>query len=475
MDLRLLGPELILSITAGLVVLSDLVVDRKGWLAALTIVGLLAGAAYTISLVGQGGATFQGMLVVDSFSITFKFLFMGVAALVILASVDYVAKFPAFQGEYYALVLLSTVGMMLMASTGELISIYIALETTGIALYILAGFLRDEKSGEAGLKFLLLGAISSAVLLYGMAFLFGLTGTTDLREISQRLGEAATVNRFALLAGITMVAAGFGFKMAAVPFQMWVPDVYEGAPTPVTAYLSVASKAAGFAVVLRVFHTALGAPEVSVDWSTLFAVLSALSMTIGNVIAIQQTNLKRMLGYSSIAHAGYLMVGLAVVPLLGPSGVVFYLVSYAFTNLGAFIAIIAISNKTESDLIPDYSGMAQRAPLLALALTLCLLSLTGIPPTAGFIAKIYIFNAAIQEGLVWLVMVAVVNTAISAYYYLGVVKAMYVGTAPTAEGVPASLSLRAALLIAVLGVLILGIYPAPVIGVATAAVGTLLP
>jgi len=264
------------------------------------------------------------------------------------------------------------------------------------------------------------------------------------------------------------LVAGFGFKIATIPFQMWVPDVYEGAPTPITAYLSVASKAAGFAVILRVFYEALG--PVSVDWDMIFAILAAITMTIGNVVAIAQTNIKRMLGYSSIAQAGYMMMGLAVVTNLGNSALVFFLVAYALTNLGAFIAIIAISNKIDSDQISDYSGMARRAPVLALALAFCLVSLTGIPPTAGFIAKVYIFNAAASYDLAWLVIIAVVNSVISAYYYLRVVKEMYLGVPLSEEKVPSSGSLRAALSFCCLGVLFLGIYPWALLKVAESAV-----
>jgi NADH-quinone oxidoreductase subunit N len=267
-----------------------------------------------------------------------------------------------------------------------------------------------------------------------------------------------------------LMVAGFGFKIASVPFQMWVPDVYEGAPTPITAYLSVASKAAGFAVILRVFYTAFGIPLLSDSWALVFAVLGAISMTIGNVVALAQTNIKRMLGYSSIAHAGYLMVGLAAVSSLGRSGILFFLATYALSNLGAFIAIIAISNKTGSDEISDYTGMARRSPVLALVLAFCLISLIGIPPTGGFIAKIYIFNAAIQQDLLWLVIIAVLNSVISAYYYLKVVKVMYVGTPASEEAVPSSIPLRAALAITSLGVLLLGIYPWLVLRLAESAV-----
>jgi len=470
LNLELFIPELSLVAFAIAVILLDLFIQRKGLLVVVSLAGLMVSAGFTIAMWGGSSqAIFNNMLAVDNFALFFKLLFLGIAALVILASVDYVSKFARFQGEYYALVLLSTLGMMLMAATTELISIYIALELTSISLYILVGFLKDPKSSEASLKYLLLGAVASAVLLYGMALIFGFTGKTQLGEIAQviqTMPPQTILASPALILGIVLLVAGFGFKIAAIPFHMWVPDVYEGAPTPITAYLSVASKAAGFAIILRVFYSAFGLPQwLSLDWGLTFAVLSAIGMTLGNVVAIPQTNIKRMLGYSSIAQAGYLMVGLATVGLspatdiLGRSGLLFFLASYALTNLGAFIAIIAISNKLNSDLIEDYSGMGKRAPLLALALTLCLISLIGLPPAAGFMAKFYIFSGAIQHGLLWLVIIAVINSVISAYYYLRVVKVMWLAEPVSEEKVPSSGALRLALSLSCLGVLLLGVIP----------------
>jgi NADH-quinone oxidoreductase subunit N len=467
MNVYLLSPVISLCGLAIVVILLDLFLKRKWILGAVSVAGLIVPAAFTLALWGREETSFNGMLAVDEFSLFFNLFFLVCAALVILSSMDYVSKFKAFQGEYYALVLLAATGMMLMASTRELISVFVALELTGISLYALTGFLKDPKSSEAGMKYLLLGAVASAVLLYGMAMVFGLSGSTHFKDIAQAI-PGDLVDNPALLMGVVLLVAGFGFKIATVPFQMWVPDVYEGAPTPITAYLSVASKAAGFAVILRVFYEALG--PVSMDWGMMFAVLAAITMTLGNVVAIAQTNIKRMLGYSSIAQAGYLMMGLAAVSALGRSGLVFFLIAYALTNLGAFIAIIAVSNKTGSDLISDYSGMAKRAPLLALALGLCLISLTGLPPTAGFMAKIYIFNAAVDYDLMWLVIIAVLNTAISAYYYLRVVKVMYLGAPLSEEAVPSSGALRAALSAACLGVLLLGVYPWALLKVAETAV-----
>jgi len=470
----LLSPELSLCAIAFAVILLDLFIEQKKVLAGISVVGLIIPMALTIALWGENDTSFNGMLVADDFSMFFKFLILGISALVILSSIDYVSNFKRFQGEYYALILFAAGGLMLMASTGELISIYIALELASISLYALVGFLKDSKSSEAALKYLILGAISSAILLLGMAFVFGLTGTTHLDQIVDKI--AALVDggvlwdNPALLFGLVLMVAGFGFKIASVPFQMWVPDVYEGAPTPITAFLSVASKAAGFAMILRVFYSAFGSPLITEDWSLIFAVLAAISMLVGNVIAISQTNIKRMLGYSSIAHAGYIMVGLAAIGTLGKSGVLFFLAGYALANLGAFIAIIAISNKTNSDEITSFSGMARRAPAISFILALCLISLIGIPPAVGFMAKFNVFNAAIQADLLWLVIFGAINSVISAYYYLRVVKLMYIGEPESDEPIPSSLPLRAALAIAAVGVLVLGIYPQVVLDLAETAV-----
>ena len=485
MNLTLFIPEITLAVFAILVILLDLGVKQKYVLRTVSLAGLIIAGVFSVAMWGDSHpALFNNMLAVDNFALFFKLLFAGIAFLVILASTDYVAKFSRFQGEYYALILLSTLGMMLMAAATDLISLYVALELTSISLYVLVGFLKDHKSTEAALKYLLLGAIASAVLLYGMALVFGFTGQTQLDAIAQSIGSLSAGSVFdspALIIGVVLMIAGFGFKIAAVPFQMWVPDVYEGAPTPITAYLSVASKAAGFAIIMRVFYSAFYIPVwLSQNWGMIFAVLSVVSMIIGNVVAIPQTNIKRMLGYSSIAQAGYLMVGLAgmgVFPaysslpygLLAQSGILFFLASYALTNLGAFIAIIAISNKADSDMIADYAGMGKRAPVLAIALTLCLISLIGMPPAAGFMAKFYLFSSAVQNGLLWLVVVAAVNSVISAYYYLRVVKVMWFGEAKSQEKVPSSDAPRLALFLCCLGVLLLGIIPGLVMRLAEVA------
>ena len=480
MNLQLFIPELTLAIFAIAVILLDLFVQRKGVLAGVSVAGLVISAGFTLTMWGSEPQTiFNNMLAVDSFALFFKLLFTGIAILVILASVDYASKLTHLQGEYYALVLLSVLGMMLMAAATELISIYVALGLTSLSLCALVGFLKDSKSSEAALKYFLLSAMVSAVLLFGMALVFGVTGETQLSKIAQVIQAMPLTNitdNPALVLGVVLLIVGFGFKIAAAPFHMWVPDVYEGAPTPITAYLSVGSKAAGFAVILRIFSSAFGLPEwLSLNWGMLFAVLAAISMTLGNVVALPQTNIKRMLGYSSIAQAGYLMVGLATVGILpttdvlGQSSILFFLASYTVTNLGAFIAIIAISNKTNSDLIQDFSGMIRRAPGLTLALTLCLVSLIGMPPAAGFMAKFYIFSAGVHSGLLWLVIIAVLNSVISAYYYLRVVKVMWFGEPTSTEKVFSSGALRFSLFITSIGILLLGILPGLVMKLTEAA------
>jgi NADH-quinone oxidoreductase subunit N len=369
--------------------------------------------------------------------------------------------------------------MMLLTAANDLITMYVSLELSGISLYVLTTFLKDQKSTESGLKYLLLGAVASAVLLYGMTFVYGITGKTCLPCAAGAVASLpirSLIQNPALLLAIILLIAGFGFKIASFPFQMWVPDVYEGAPTPVTAYLSVASKAAGFAVITRIMLVLFGQPTwLSTDWGMIVAVLSAITMTVGNVVALFQGNIKRLFGYSSIAQAGYLMVGLATVgmastdAMAGRNGLLFFLMSYAVTNLGAFFAIIAITNKINNDEINDFSGMIKRAPLLSLALSFCLVSLIGLPPTSGLIAKIYIFSGAVQHGLLWLVIVAVINSCISAFYYLRVVKVMWVGAPASEEKVPSSVALRVALGICCVLVFLLGVIPGGFVGIAEAA------
>jgi NADH-quinone oxidoreductase subunit N len=422
-SIQRLGPIFIVLVTSVLVLAVDLLPIRRAWLNGIALLGLALSAGYTVWLLAtdEQGEAFAGTLAFDDFAAFFQLLFVGATALVILASFEYAGRFRVHPGEYLALLLSACAGMMLMASTTDLIAIYISLELTSISLYILTAAGRDEGSTEASLKYLLTGAVSSSVVLYGMAFLFGATGETGLSAIGDVVAERYEDIEFALILAIVFLAGGFAFKLATIPFQMWVPDVYEGSPTPVAAFLSVGSKAAGFAMLLRVFYTALGDTELTEEWEVLLGGVAAASMTIGNFLALPQTNIKRLLGYSSIAQAGYIMVGVAAIGAgngefsIVAAGTLFFLASYAFTNLGAFIVVIAIANRIGSYEIEDYAGLGRRWRLPAAALSLCLLSLTGLPPTVGFWAKIYIFNAAAQADLWWLLLIAVANTAVAVF------------------------------------------------------------
>lgn len=471
----LVGPQLSVLGAAGLVLLVDgLLPQQRRYLPFVALLGLVVSVLWTLSWVGRDDyqTAFGGTLALDEFAVFFYFLFAGITATVVLASIDWVNREGRGQGEYYALVLTTCGGLMFLASSRDLITIFLALELSSIPQYILAGWGKDEKSSEAGLKYLLLGAIASCLLLYGMALLYGVTGTTMLPEIAASIEADGDGYRALLVLAAVLLIAGFGFKMAVVPFQMWVPDVYQGAPTPVAAFLSVGSKAAAFAVVTRIFFEALGSDFLSDDWSMIFAIIAAVSMTLGNLMAIVQTDIKRMLGYSSVAQAGTFMIGLAAISVAddeftrGASGVLFFTAAYAFTNLGAFTAIIAISQKIGSDQIKDYAGMWKRSPFLTLALAFCLVSLTGIPPTAGFFAKIYIFDAGIRADLAWLVIIGVLNTVLSGFYYLSVARQMFLGDADDDRTIRTTPSIGMALGASIAGVLVFGIVPMPLLDAA---------
>ncbi|MFN8617679.1 MAG: NADH-quinone oxidoreductase subunit N [Dehalococcoidia bacterium] len=479
-SIDIVGPQLSVLGAAGVVLLIDaLLPQQRRWLPFVALLGLATSALWSLSWAGRADwhpDAFGGTFSLDQYAIFFYFLFAGITATVVLASIDWVNREGRGQGEYYALVLTTCAGLMFLSAGRDLITIFLALELSSIPQYILAGWGKDQKSSEAGLKYLLLGAIASSLLLYGMALLYGVTGTTLLDGIAASIQTDGESYRALLVLSMVLMIAGFGFKMAVVPFQMWVPDVYQGAPTPVAAFLSVGSKAAAFAVVTRIFFVALPAEFLSDDWSMVFAIIAAVSMTAGNLAAIVQTDIKRMLGYSSIAQAGTFMIGLAAISVngdeftLGASGVLLYTATYAFTNLGAFVAIIAISQKIGSDQIKDYAGMWKRSPFLSLALAFCLVSLTGIPPTAGFWAKMYVFNAGMRADLAWLVIVGVLNSVLSGYYYLAVVRQMFLGDAEDGRSIRTTPSIGMALGAATLGVLIFGIIPMPLISAAENAV-----
>jgi NADH-quinone oxidoreductase subunit N len=469
MDVSLLAPELTLAVWACAVLLLDLFLPdgaSRRPLLWLSVLGLTVVGGLSLGLLVRAPATsFANFLVVDHFSVYFKLIFLIAAALVLLASDTFTERLPEYEAEFYGLLLLCTTGMMLMASTGELMSLYLSLELTSLTLAFLTTWAkRDLRSNEAGLKFFVLSAMSSAILLYGMALLYGLTGSTSLRDIAQLLTSGGSA---ASMLAMSMLVAGFGFKIAAVPFQMWTPDVYEGAPTPVTAFLSTASKAAGFAVILRIFQSALGA--IQPEWSTLFAVLAIATMTVGNVMALIQDNLKRLLAYSSIGHVGYMLAGLATGTTFGLSSVIFYLLVYAFTNIGAFAVLIVMARYVPSEDISSYSGLARRAPWLSAAMAFCLLSLAGLPPLAGFFSKLYVFWAVAEHGMYWLVLAGVINSAISLYYYARVIRQMYLAEPVEDRRVGVGFAPTISLAAAVTGIFMIGPLSGPFIAAAVGA------
>ncbi|MGH7373133.1 MAG: NADH-quinone oxidoreductase subunit N [Candidatus Rokuibacteriota bacterium] len=479
-DLRPILPMLVLAVTAGLVLVLDLVPPRErkdhlGFISALGVVATLI-ATYWMTF-ATGGAelrAFRGMVVLDGYALFFNIVIGYATGLVLLLSMDYMRREGVESGEFYILVLLSALGMMLMASAGDLIIIFLGLETMSISLYVLAGFFRTRlEAGEASMKYFLIGAFASGFFLYGIALIFGATGTTNLDRIANAVAAGAGRDPM-LVIGLGLLLVGFGFKISSVPFHMWAPDVYEGAPTSVTAFIATGSKAAAFAALLRVLLTAVRG--ITADWPMLLWVLAAASMTVGNVVALAQLNLKRMLAYSSIAHVGYMLVGVVAGGALGNGSVLFYLLVYTFTTAGAFGSILVLERAgQEAVRLEDFGGLATRHPLVAVALSIFLLSLIGIPPTAGFVGKFYLFGAAVKSGYVWLAVIGVLNSAAAAYYYLRLIVYMYMREPEGAPTVLApSLSGALALGVALWGVMQLGVAPGPLFDLAQAAVVPLL-
>ena len=466
-DLLLLLPEVAITLTGLLVLALDFSLPgrSRGWLAGLSLVGIGASLALVCRQASTGGrvVVFSGLHVVDLYAAFFKLVFLVSAAIVILLAIHFVREQGAPEGEFYALILFATLGTMLMASAADLLSLFVGLETLSICTYVLCGYLKkDQRCNEGALKYLLMGAFSTGVLLYGMVLLYGFSGSTNLAIIARAIGMGSFQNP-ALVMAMVLLTAGFGFKIAAVPFHMYLPDMYEGAPTPVVAFMAGAAELAGVAVLVRVFL--LGLPALQADWSLLLWVLAVLTMTIGNLVAIAQANLKRMLAYSTIAQMGYLLIGPVVGSQLGVAAVLFYSLVYALMTIGAFGMVILLQHGTvRGDQIDDFTGLAQKSPLAAAIMLVFLLSLTGIPPTAGFVGKFYLFGAAVEAGYIWLVLIAVVNSAISLFYYMRVVMVMYMRDLPP-QGIALSQSstLHIAILLAVAGTLLLGIFPGPIL------------
>ncbi len=481
LDLRPIAPAAIVAAT-GLVVLLAQAFTPKGKespSAALSLVGL-AGALGSVVLLASGpgrGSVMAGAVAADDFSLFLHALLLGVAAATVLLSPSYLRANGIERGEYYALLLFSTVGMLGLVSSLELVSMFVALEIMSIALYGMAGLDRHRvESQESALKYFVTGAFASAFLLYGIALVYGVSGSTALDRVEDALRSPSPNAPPLAVLGAAFLLVGFGFKIASVPFHMWAPDVYEGAPTTATAFMSAGVKAAAFGALLRVFDS--GLPALASHWKPLVAVLAIVTMIVGNLAAVAQSNLKRMLAYSSIAHAGYVLAALVAAPIVAGEAVLFYLVAYAAVNLGAFGAIAALSSGGREPLaLPDVAGLADRRPALAAALAVFLVSLTGIPITAGFVGKFYLFNAAVSAGStgVALALVGVIMSVVSAYYYLRVVVAMYMSE-PVGDDTWATVSPASAFALAVSAALtlLLGVWPAPLLTLARLAARSLM-
>ena len=456
-------PEILLLVLAGIILVVDLTSQRSSglllsWLTALGLTGILI----ITLLFGRPGESevliFGGMLRHDWMAFSFKVLFLFAAAMTALLSID--VEGVEDRGEYYALMVVATFGMSLMASSADMIMLFLAIETTSIPLYILAGFMKgDDKSTEAGLKYFLFGALTSAVMLYGFSLLYGFSGDTNIYRLSEAM-RAGAVSPWMIGGMAVLVLVGFSFKISAVPFQFWAPDVYEGAPTPITSFISTASKAAGFAVLLRFMLAVF--PEIEAEWTTLLAIIAALTMTVGNLLALPQTNIKRLLAYSSIAHVGYALIGLVALSSFGTASVIFYLIAYVVTNTTAFAVVILFARSAGSDEIADYAGLSRRSPALALVLLVALLSLGGMPPLAGFVTKFYVFAAAVESDWIWLAFVGVLNAIIGLYYYMTILKVVYLYRSEDEDKpieIPRSYAL--VLVICVIAILAIGTLSAP--------------
>jgi NADH-quinone oxidoreductase subunit N len=456
-------PALIVTGVALVVLALDVALppeDGREGLAWVGIAGLVGAMIAALTLWGARGMAFGGSLVADRYALFFILLVCGASAVVMLMAIDFLETVAIRRGEFYALTLFATAGMVLMAMGNDLIVVFLALEIMSVAVYVLAGIARDEpRSTEAALKYFFLGAFATGFLLLGIALLYGATGATRLDLIAAALRAGGVPGTFAEL-GMALLLVGFGFKIAMMPFHVWTPDVYEGAPTAVTTLMAVGVKAAAFAAFARLFLAYL--PGLETAWTSVVMVLAALTMTAGNLCALGQRNIKRMLAYSSIAHAGYALVGMVAATPAGGASVLFYLLAYALTSLGAFGVVMALGRRgAENERLDDYAGLGFAYPGLALAMSVCMLSLTGVPPLVGFAGKFYLFSAAIDAGYVGLTVIAVLNSLVSAYYYFGVIRQMYmVDGAPVIDPLGSRPYLAAGLIVAVTATVLLGLFPA---------------
>ncbi|PKB64810.1 MAG: hypothetical protein BZY80_01685 [SAR202 cluster bacterium Io17-Chloro-G2] len=497
-NIGLLSPEFALAgLALGILAIDLFLPDGKKqvtpWLSAAGLAGIIALSLYM--LWGRQETLYGGLLAVDAFSLFFKVFFLGLGILIIFTSMEYVDRRLDNPGEFYGLLLLSILGMNVMAQSRELLTAYIALELLSFCLYVMAAYAKGEpKSNEAGLKYILIGAFSSAILLYGVSMIYSSVGVTRFADISLALGSAGDVSP-ALWAGLALLVVGLGFKVSAVPFHMWAPDVYEGAPLPVTAYLAIGSKAAAFALILRlVAEGFVPAEDLWSQWQIIFAVLAAVTMLVGNLVALAQTNLKRLMAYSSIGHVGFLLAGIAALApssVLASNGVMLYLVGYSITNLLVFAAIIAFFNLTGREEIVDLAGLADRQPFLAACIAIGFFSLGGLPIFAGFAIKFYLFVAVATGGFLWLAGLAIFASLISIYYYLKVIRQMYIEPVPEyvaagseredgivyepEQNLSPSFLMLGVLAISMLAVVLAGVYPAPLLDLIEAASQAILP
>lgn len=458
MDLTILAAEILLALLGLAVLIFGLTLPKKAqkYGSVLALVGMGVILLYLILNFFLEAGLFNGVYQIDVYGNYFKLLFLAAGLLVMLMAGEYIDRFKEKKSEFYGLMIFATLGMMLMVSAGEFITLYIGLELMTISFYILTAYLKSDKlSGEAGLKYLILGATSSAILLFGISLLYASLGSLNFITIGASFTSSAAV-----IAGVVMIIAGFAFKISVVPFHMWTPDIYQGAPIPITTYLSVASKAAGFAALLRVFMVAVDINAVF-NWSLLLAILAAITIMVGNLIALSQRDVKRLLAYSSIAQAGYILVGLTAANNYGLKGVLFYAMIYVFANVGAFAVATAVEVDTGRTDIEAFAGLSKRSPLLAAIMTICMLSLAGIPPMAGFAGKFYLFAGAIEAGYLWLALLGLVMSMVSVYYYLGVSKAMYIGENKDDSPLSFGWGSAVALWVCLLGTIILGVYPGP--------------
>ena len=468
LDYTLLIPEYILiGATFAIIALALAVPKSKPALPYLTaLAAAVAGAVSLLYLDVE--KDFGGLVSIDAYTTFFRVFFTATAAVVALTSAQFVNARVSSRGEYYGLLLISTVGAIMMASARELITAYVGLELLSFSLYVLASFLRsDPRSNEGGLKYMLLGAFSSAILLYGLSVIYGVTGATEYGALAEALRGGTEDLDFALLFGLMFVIAGLGFKVSAVPFHMWAPDAYEGAPLPITAYISATSKAAGFALLLRVFAEGFS-PAID-QWRWAIAALATATMIVGNLVAIQQHNIKRLMAYSSIGQVGYMLIAIVALSPDSGSALLLHLTGYVISTMAAFTAIIMVYNQTGKEDISDFAGMAERNPFIALSLTIALFSFAGMPLFAGFLTKFILFQAATNEGYLWLAGVGAFASFVSLYYYLLIIKQMYVGKPETEGRLTAPRPMYALLAVLVLGVIAVGVYPRPLFHVADEA------